>query len=82
MSLNYHLQLKLTKKYEPSAIVSMKYKGNDLTFRTDKEGNPMTLFIGKEMPNGKIKGERYGRTLKRNEKGDVIKDHWDRKGKA
>jgi hypothetical protein len=82
MSLSYHLQLKLTKRYEPSSMVSMKYKGNDLTFKTDEEGNPIVLFIGKELPNGKIRGERYARRLKRDEKGNVIKDHWELKGKA
>ena len=63
-------------------MVSMKYKGNDLTFKTDEEGNPIVLFIGKELPNGMIRGERYTRRLKRDEKGNVIKDHWELKGKA
>ena len=80
--ISYHLQLKLTKKYEPSSMVSMKYKGNDLIFKTDEEGNPVRLFIGKELENGRIKGDRYVRTLKRDQKGVVIKDHWERKGKA
>jgi hypothetical protein len=82
ISLSYHLRLKLTKRYEPSSLVSIKYKGNDLTFKTDDEGNPIVLFIGKELPNGKIRGERYARRLKRDEKGNVIKDHWELKGKA
>jgi hypothetical protein len=42
----------------------MKYKGNDIAFKTDKEGNPMVMFIGKLTKEGKIKGERYARTLK------------------
>ena len=82
MSLGQHLQLKLSKKYEPSSTVSMKYKGNDLTFKTDDQGNPVLLFIGKELANGKIKGERYTRTLKADNDGRIIKDHWDLKGKV
>jgi hypothetical protein len=31
---------------------------------------------------GKIKGERYARTLKYDREGNLIKDHWELKGKA
>ncbi len=31
---------KLAKKYEPSAMVSMRFRGADLRFKTDEEGNP------------------------------------------
>jgi hypothetical protein len=82
MKLSAHLQSKLSKKYEPSSMVNMQYKGNDLRFKTDEEGNPVLLFIGKALENGKIKGERYTRTLKRDANGVYIKDHWERKGKA
>ena len=82
MSLSENLQLKLRRRYEPSSMVSMKYKGNDLTFKTDEEGNPVTLFIGKLDGNGRIRGERYSRIIKWDEKGRIIKDHWDRKGKV
>jgi hypothetical protein len=82
MKLSQHLQLKLSKRYEPSSMISMKYKGNDLSFKTDKEGNPILLFIGKADSAGKIKGERYTRTLKADQNGVIIKDHWDLKGKA
>lgn len=82
MKLSQHLQLKLSKKYEPSAMVSMRYKGNDLAFKTDEEGNPVLLFIGKATESGTIKGERYARTLKSDRNGYIIKDHWELKGKA
>ena len=82
MGLGPHLLLKLGKKYEPSATLNMKYKGNDLIFKTDGEGNPVTLFIGKEMEDGRIKGERYSRILKHDQQGKIIKDHWDLKGKT
>ena len=82
MRLSEELQKKLHKKYEPSSMIAMKFKGNDLAFKTDDEGNAILLFIGKQQPNGTIKGERYGRTLKRDKDGNVIKDHWELKGKA
>lgn len=82
MKLSERLLLKLSRKYEPSSFVSMKFRGNDLQFKTDDEGNPVILFIGRTMATGKIKGERYVRTLKRDERGFFIKDHWDLKGKT
>lgn len=63
-------------------MVEMKFKGKDLSFKTDEEGNPVVLFIGKALPDGKIKGERYTRTLVRNAQGFFIKDHWDLKGRT
>jgi hypothetical protein len=82
MNLNYDLQQKLKKRYTPDIFVEMKYKGLDLMFKTDDEGNPMVLFIGRRTGENKIKGERYVRTLKKDTQGNVIKDHWDLKGKA
>jgi hypothetical protein len=82
MALSEHLESKLKKRYEPSAMVSMKYKGNDLSFKTDDEGNAILLFIGKKSDAGTIKGERYARRLKKDDQGQVIKDHWELKGKA
>lgn len=82
MPLHYDLLKKLSLKYEPSAMVAMRFKGNDLSFKTDEEGNPVLLFIGKRLEAGTVKGERYARTLKRDREGKVFKDHWERKGKA
>lgn len=76
------LQKLLRKKYEPSGMINMRFKGNDVTFKTDTEGNPVLLFIGKRDETGNIKGDRFSRTLKRDESGAIIKDHWDLKGKA
>lgn len=81
MKLGEHLQTQLRKQYEPSALISMKYKGNDLAFKTDQQGNAVMLFIGKNV-NGKIRGHRYQRILKVDEQGIVIKDHWELKGRA
>jgi hypothetical protein len=82
MPLSRDLQLKLSKQYEANSLVSGAYKGNDITFKTDADGNAVLLFIGRMSKDGKIKGERYARTLKRDMRGDVIKDHWELKGKA
>ena len=82
MKIGPELTKKLSKKYEPSSMVDMEFKGNDVSFRTDPEGNPVLLFIGKRNEQGIIRGERFSRTLKQDESGAVIKDHWDLKGKA
>lgn len=82
MKLNDDLIKKLGKTYEPAAMVDMHFRGKDLSFKTDKEGNPVLLFIGKANEEGNIKGERYARTLKKDAAGNVIKDHWELKGKA
>lgn len=72
----------LSKRYEPSAMVNQHFRGKDLAFKTDKEGNPVMLFIGKEQEDGHIRGERYVRTLKKDAAGKMIKDHWELKGKT
>ena len=82
MALSEDLQKKLTKKFEASSMVEMKYKVDDLSFKTDEEGNAILLFIGKKTAQGTVKGERYARTLKRDREGKIFKDHWELKGKA
>ena len=82
MKLSEHLQKTLSKIYEPSSMITLRYKGNDIAFKTDESGNAIQLFIGKKNDQGIIKGERYTRTLKRDKNGIVIKDHWELKGKA
>lgn len=82
MSLGEDLLKKINKKFEPSAKVSLRYKSYDLVLLTDKEGNAIQLFMGKMDENGTVKGNRYARTLKYDRDGKLIKDHWERKGKA
>jgi hypothetical protein len=82
MKLSDELQKKLAKKFEPATMIDMQFKGNDVSFKTDEEGNPVLLFIGKRTAEGTIKGERYTRTLKKDKEGKVFKDHWEMKGKA
>lgn len=81
MKLNDDLVKILSKHYSKSTLVNSVYKGKDIAFKTDEEGNPILLFIGKKS-DGIIKGERYARTLKRDKDGNIFKDHWELKGKA
>ncbi len=82
MALGADLELRLRKKFEPSSSVNMTFRGNDIVVQTDRDGNAVLMFIGKFTPHGKIKGERYARTLKADATGRIIKDHWDLKGKT
>ncbi|WP_345248840.1 hypothetical protein [Nibrella saemangeumensis] len=82
MKIGEALQKKLAKKYEPSTMVSLKFNRYDVALKTDEEGNPILLFIGKADENGTIKGDRYTRRLVKDSSGAVIKDHWDYKGKT
>ena len=82
MALSEDLQKKLGKLYEPLSMIEMKYKGYDIAFKTDEEGNAVLLFIGKKTEQGTIKGERYARTLKKDREGKIFKNHWEMKGKA
>lgn len=82
MSLGDDLLKKINKKFEPSSKVSLRYRSYDLLLITDKEGNAIQLFMGRENEQGIIKGDRYARTLKYDREGSLIKDHWERKGKA
>jgi hypothetical protein len=82
MALGEDLVKKLSRKYEPSTMVTMRYRSYDLAVRTDKDGNAVQLFMGKANEDGTIKGDRYARTLKYDREGNLIKDHWERKGRA
>ena len=73
---------KLNKQYDATTIIHLKFKDYDLAVKTDEEGNPVLLFIGKANAEGAIKGDRYARRLPKDKTGKVIKDHWDYKGKV
>ena len=73
---------KLNKQYDASTIIHLKFKDYDLAVKTDEEGNPVLLFIGKANAEGAIKGDRYARRLLKDKTGKAIKDHWDYKGKV
>lgn len=82
MSLGDALQKKINGKFEPASKVTLRYRGQDLVLITDAEGNAVQLFLGRRTEDGTIKGDRYTRTLKYDDNGKRIKDHWERKGKA
>ena len=82
MKLQEDLIKKLSKTYEPSAMIDMRFREKDIAIKTDEKGNPILMFIGKRGEEGNIKGERYARTLKYDNDGKKIKDHWEKKGKA
>jgi hypothetical protein len=82
MKLGEEMLKRLNKIYTPSAMVDIDFKGYDLSLKTDEQGNAIQAFIGKRNEEGIIKGDRYARTLKYDREGKLIKDHWERKGKA
>jgi hypothetical protein len=82
MPLSEELKKKLNKMYEPLSTVEFKFRGKDVIMIVDKEGRAIQFFIGKKSDNGKIRGERYSRKLIRDRLGNLVKDHWDRKGKS
>ncbi len=46
MKLSEQLEKLLVKIYEPLTLVEMHYRGKDIAFKTDENGNPVLLFIG------------------------------------
>lgn len=76
------LQKKLQQKFQPSSMVEMRYKENDIAFKTYADGNTILPFTGKRKEDGSIKGLRFARKLIRDKEGNLVKDHWDQKGKA
>ncbi|PJJ52768.1 hypothetical protein [Hymenobacter chitinivorans] len=83
MPLHPQLDQKLSKLYEPSTRIDDVFKGHDITFVTNDQGEPVMLFIGRRKPNGAIAGERYVRTIKRQPgTQQVLSSHWDLKGKT
>ena len=82
MKLSEDLEKKLKARFEASSTVTMRYRNNDIVIRTDKEGNAIQFFIGKANEEGIIKGDRYSRSMIRDREGRIIKDYWERKGKA
>ena len=82
MKLGEPLLKILNKCYQPLTLVETTFSRYDLAFKTDEEGRPILLFLGKKDSNGNIKGERYARRLKIDDDGKIIKDHWEHKGKV
>jgi hypothetical protein len=81
MKLGQQILKLLGKQYAPSTMVQTSFGRYDLAFKTDEQGRPVLLFLGKADADGHIKGERFARTIITAPDGKVIKDHWDNKGK-
>ncbi|HVK97810.1 MAG TPA: hypothetical protein VM368_08330 [Flavisolibacter sp.] len=82
MALGEDLLKKINKKFEASEMVTLRYRSYDIALKTDKDGNAIQMFMGKADEHGVIKGDRYARTMKYDREGKLIKNHWERKGKA
>lgn len=65
MELKEPLLKILNKVYEPNSMIEKPFKKYDAAFKTDEEGRPVLLFLGKKTAEGKIKGERYSRRPER-----------------
>jgi len=72
----------LSKIYEPTALQELKFGRYDLALKTDEQGRPVLLFIGHKNVSGLIDGEIFTRRIVKDEQGNIIKDHWDNKGKT
>lgn len=82
MKLSDDLIKRLAKKGAPDVLIHETFRGADITFKTDADGNAVQLFVGKRTTDGVIKGDRFARALKYKRDGTILKDHWERKGKA
>lgn len=82
MALGLELIKILNRRYSPDSKIERKYRKYDLVFITNEDGDPIRLFIGKLNAEGQITGERYSRVLKKDAKGNILKDHWDNKGRS
>ena len=83
MAIEKDFEKKLSRQYPPSARIDETFRGNDITIITDQDGDAVLLFIGIRKKDGTIKGERYARRiLKKEGSEDIIKSHWDLKGRT
>jgi hypothetical protein len=82
MPLKPALLKKLAGTFPPNTLVPLRFKGLDAAVRIGPDGLAWQLFLGKLDHTGRIRGERYVRTYKTDAEGQVLKDHWDLKGRA
>jgi hypothetical protein len=76
------LETILNKTHQPSSRMDGTFRGKDMTFITNENGEPITLFLGKRKPNGDIAGEMFSRRIKKVENGLIKESHWDNQGKV
>jgi hypothetical protein len=63
-------------------MINRQIGRHDLAIQTDGQGRPFLLFIGRADAQGRVRGERFSRQLQTDEAGNILKDHWDNKGKT
>ena len=76
------LETKLNKIYKPSTRFDDTFKGNDITYITNENGEPVTLYIGKRNADGNISGNLFTRKIKSRQDNKITESHWDNKGKV
>ncbi|MGY3213554.1 hypothetical protein [Mucilaginibacter sp. HD30] len=81
MKIGAKLQRLLDKVYPPDAKLEFQLDRTDVVLKTDGEGRPVLLFVGRKGEDGNVKGDRFARTLKKLPNG-TFKDHWENKGEA
>lgn len=69
MKIGQRLLKQVSKKYEPSKLVRFTFERYDVALKTDEEGNPILLFIGKADEQGIIKGDQFARRLSKIRRG-------------
>ena len=72
----------INKRYAPLSVIDIAFGRYDLTLKTNNEGDAALLFAGKRNTKGNIIGERFTHIITYDSNGEIIKDHWERKGKA
>jgi hypothetical protein len=82
MKIGTQLLKILQKSYAANDMIHKSFGRYDLAFKTDDIGRPVLLYIGKADEHGILKGEQFARRLQTGEDGQIIKDHWDNKGKV
>jgi len=82
MALGDKLIKKLEKPLPPNSRHDDSFRGTDYAVFSNEHGEAVTLFIGKRKPDGDIQGERYSRRILKDGSGNIIKSHWDLKGKT
>jgi hypothetical protein len=82
LKLGERLLKELNKKFVPDTMLQLKVGGFDIAVKTDEQGHAIQAFIGKADEDGVVRGDRFARTLKWDREGKLIKDHWERKGRA
>lgn len=82
MKIGAELLKILNKQYAQDEMIRRRFGRYDLVFKTDEQGRPVLLYMGKADEHGTIKGERFARRLQTDKDGRIAKDHWDNKGKV